>query len=88
MDTTKHWEPPSSFYNGIGTIYIVSSYGITIDLTTKDMGSELRYGFENVLGTQNCLTLRLASSHCVLCLNLIKGTFNISSILTHTLTCI
>ena len=46
-------------------------------LTTGYMGLELRYGFRKVLGTQNCPTLRLASSHCVLCLNPIKGTLNI-----------
>ena len=57
---------------------------MTIDLTTKDISSELRYGFGNALGTQNRLTLSLASSYFVLCLNPIKGTFNIVSILTHT----
>ena len=62
----------------------MTSREMTIDLTTKDMSSELRYGFGNVLGTQNRLTLSLASSHFVLCLNPIKGTFNIVSILTHT----
>ena len=36
------------------------------------------------LGTQNRLTLGLASSYCVLCLNPIKGIFNTVSILTHT----
>ena len=54
-------------------------------LTTKDMSSELRYGLGKMLGTQNCPTLRLASSHYVLCLNPIKGTLNIASVLTHTL---
>ena len=70
-------ELPPSFYNGLGTIYIAPSQGRTIDLTTRDMSLELRYSLENVLGTQYCLTLRLASSHCVLCLNPIKGTLNI-----------
>ena len=78
-------ELPSSFCNRLGTIYIASSQGMTIDLTTRDMGSKLRYSFRKLLGTQNRPTLRLASSHCVLCLNPIKGTFNIASILTHTL---
>ena len=58
---------------------------MTIDLTTRDIGSKLSYGLRKVLGTQNRPTLRLAFSHCVLCLNPIKGTFNIASILTHTL---
>ena len=47
------------------------------------MGSELRYGLGKVLGTQNHQILRLASHHCVLCLNPIKGILNIF-ILTHT----
>ena len=47
------------------------------------MGSEFRYILGKVLGTQDCPTLRLASHHCVLCLNLIKNKFN-TSILTHT----
>ena len=34
----------------------MTSREMTIDLTTKDMSSELRYGFGNVLGTQNRLT--------------------------------
>ena len=50
---------------------------MTIDLTTKDMGSELSYGLGKVLGTQNYPILRLASSHCILFLNPIKGTLNI-----------
>ena len=53
------------------------------DLTTRDMGLELRYVLRKVLGTQNCPTLRLAFHRCVLCLNPIKGTLNIV-ILTHT----
>ena len=55
------------------------------------MGSELKYGLGKVLDTQNYPTLRLASLHCVLCLNPIKGTLNIviltlslSLSLTHT----
>ena len=78
-------ESPSSFCNGLGTIYTASSRGRTIDLTARDMDSDLRYGLGKVLETQNRPTLRLVSSHCVLCLNPIKGTFNIASILTHTL---
>ena len=69
----------------IETIYIASSRGRIIDFTTRDMGSELRYDFRKVLGTQNYPTLRLAFSHYVLYLNPIKNTFNIASILTHTL---
>ena len=42
------------------------------------------YSLGKVLGTQNHPTLRLASFHCFLYLNPIKGTFNIASILTHT----
>ena len=78
MDTTESvLESPPSFCNGLGTIFIASSRGRTIDLTTRDMGSELWYGLGKVLGIQNRPILRLASSHCVLCLNLIKGTLNI-----------
>ena len=49
------------------------------------MGSELRYGLKKVLGIQNRPTLRLASPHYVLCLNLIKGILNIVIEFTHTL---
>ena len=70
-------ESPPSFCNGLGTIYIAFSRGKTIELTTRDMGLELRYGLGKVLGTQNYQTLMLASSHYVLCLNSIKGTLNI-----------
>ena len=72
-------ESPPSFCDSLGIIYITSFQGRTIDLTTRDMGSELRYHLGKVLGTQNCPTLRLASSHCVLGLNPIKGTLNIVS---------
>ena len=54
-------------------------------LTWKDwsyyqsMGSEFRYNFGKVLGTQNCLTRGLASTYYVLRLNPIKGIFNIAS---------
>ena len=75
--TQWKWESPFSFCNGLGTIYIVSFQGRTIDLAIRDMSLKLRYGFEKVLGTQNRPTLRLASSYCVLCLNPIKGTLNI-----------
>ena len=47
------------------------------------MGLEFRYTLRKVLGTQDHLTLRLASHHCVLCLNLIKNIFN-TYFLTHT----
>ena len=42
------------------------------------MGSKFRYNFGKVLGTQNHLTLGSTSTHCVLHLNLIKGTFDIA----------
>ena len=48
------------------------------DLATRHMGLEFRYDFGKVLDTQNGLTLELASSHCVLCLNPIKGRLNIA----------
>ena len=48
------------------------------DLNTRDMGLEFRYGFRKVFGTQNHPTLGLASFHCVLCLNPIKGILNIA----------
>ena len=41
------------------------------------MSLEFRYGDRKVLDIQPCLTCELASSHCVLRLNLIKGSFNI-----------
>ena len=47
------------------------------------MGSEFRYDFGKVLGTQNHPTYGSASTHCVLLLNLIKGIFNIA-FYTHT----
>ena len=47
------------------------------------MDLEFRYDFGKVLGTQNHSTYGLASSHCVLHLNLIKGMFNIV-FYTHT----
>ena len=50
------------------------------------LGVQVQFG--KVLGTHDCPTLGSASTHCVLRLNLIKGMFNIVSILTHTLTCI
>ena len=77
-------ESHDSFCDGLGVIYIASSRGRTFfDLTTKDMGFGLRYGLGKVLGTQNRPTLRLASHHCVLCLNPIKSILNIA-ILTYT----
>ena len=54
------------------------------DLTTRDMGLEFKYGFGKVLGTQNRLTLGLAFSHCILCLNLNKGLFH-TCLHTHSL---
>ena len=42
------------------------------------MGLEFKYSFGKVLGTQNRLTLGLASSHHVLCLNPTKGALNIA----------
>ena len=45
---------------------------------------EFRYGDEKVLDTQPYLTRRLASTHCILHLNLIKGTFNIVILDSHT----
>ena len=51
----------------------------------QNMGSEFRYGFGKVLGTQNFLTRGSASSHCVLRLNPIKDIFHIVILtLTHT----
>ena len=47
----------------------------------------VRYGDGKMLGTQPHKTSRSASSHCVLCLNLIKGSFNIV-ICTHAHTSI
>ena len=46
--------------------------------------SEFRYGDEKVLDTQPYLTRRSASTHCILHLNLIKGTFNIVILDSHT----
>ena len=49
------------------------------------MGLEIRYTLGKVLGIQDCLTLRLASHHCVLHPNLIKNKFNTCIYtLTHT----
>ena len=81
VDITE--ESPPSFCNGLGTMNIASFQGRTIDLTTRDMGSEFRYVLGKVLSTQNCPTLRLSSHHCVLCFNLIKNMFN-TYIYTHT----
>ena len=58
-------------------------------LTWKDrssyqsISSEFRYDFGKVLGTQNRPTRGSASIHYILCLNLIKGMFNIA-FYTHT----
>ena len=84
----KRSKSPPSFCNGLGTIYIyIYIYSV---LSRKDlwsyyqsMGLEFRYTLGKVLGTQGCPTLRLASHHCVLCLDLIKNMFN-TYFLTHT----
>ena len=57
---------------------------MTIDLTTKDMGSKFMYVLGKVLGNQDRLTLRLASHHCVLCLKLDKIMFNTYVLKLHT----
>ena len=80
-------ESPPNFCNGLRTIYLMSSQGRTFDLTTRDMGSKFRYVLGKVLGTQDRPTLRLASHHYVLRLNLIKNMFN-TCIYTHTHTSI
>ena len=77
------WELPPSFYNDLGTIYIAFSRERTINLITRDMGLELRYSLRKMLGTQNRPILRLASPHCVLCLNPIKDTQYCYSRLSH-----
>ena len=58
-------ESPPSFCNGLGTLYIASFRGRTIDLTIRDMDSEFIYALGKVLGTQDHLTLKLASHHYV-----------------------
>ena len=52
-------ESPLSFCNGLGTIYLASFQGRPFDLTTRDMGPELRYSLGKVLGTKNCQTLKV-----------------------------
>ena len=76
-------ESPPSFCNGLGTLYIASFRGRTIDLTIRDMDSEFIYALGKVLGTQDRLTLRLASHHCVVHLNLIKINFNTCILNSH-----
>ena len=51
MDTTKMLESPPSFCNGLGTIYIYSilSRKDFFDLTTRDIGSKLRYDLGSFL---------------------------------------
>ena len=52
MDTRREVsESPPSFCNGLGIIYIVSSQGKAVNLTTRDMGSEFMYVLGKVLGT-------------------------------------
>ena len=48
-------------------------------LLLESIGTEFRYNFGKVLDTQNHPTHGPTSIHCVLCLNPIKGTFNIAS---------
>ena len=79
---------PPSFCNGLGTMYIASFRGRTIIITTRNMGSEFRYVLGNVLGTQDCPTLRLASHHCGLHLNLDKIMSNTCTLNSHTHTSI
>ena len=50
----------------------------------QSLDSEFRYALGKVLGTQDCLTLRLASHHCVLCLNPIKNHLNPCILDSHT----
>ena len=76
--TQWQWESPPSFCNGLNHIYNILSRKELFDITIKDIGSKFRYGLGKVLSTQNHPILRLASSHCVLCLNPIKGTLNIA----------
>ena len=59
-------------------------YGLQNGVLTQSIGLEFMYSFGKVLGTQNYPALGLISSHCILCLNPIKGTFNIVFILSHT----
>ena len=77
-------ESPPCFCNGLETIYITSSQGRTIDLTTGDMGLEFRYVLGKVLGTQDHPTPRLASHYCVLHLKLGKIMFNTYFLNSHT----
>ena len=60
-------------------------YNVRKDLWSyyQSMGSKFRYALGKMLGTQDRLTLRLASHHCVLRPNLIKNMFN-TYIYTHT----
>ena len=50
----------------------------------SSLGSEFRYALGNVLGTQDCPILRLASHHCVLYLNSIKNHLNTCILDSHT----
>ena len=77
-------ESPPSFCNGLGTIYIASLHGRTFRSYYQSMGSEFRYALGKVLGTQDRLILRLASHHCVLCLNPIKNYLNTYILNSHT----
>ena len=81
-------ELPPSLCNGLGTVYIASFRGRAIILTTRDMGSEFRNVLGKVLDTQDCPTLRLASHHCVLHLNLDKIMSNTCTLNSHTHTSI
>ena len=77
MGVDTKGELPPSFCNSLRTIYYYI-YSVLFeegpfDLTTRDMSLEFRYTFGKVLDTQDCPTLRMASHHCVLYLNLIKN---------------
>ena len=50
----------------------------------QSLGSKFRYALGKVLGTQDRPTLKLASHHCVLCLNPIKNHLNTCILDSHT----
>ena len=67
---------------GLGTIYIAPFMeGLIYYQCTCP---EFKYGYGKVLGTQPYLTCWSAFTHCILRLNLIKGTFNIVILDSHT----
>ena len=67
---------------GLGTINIASFVEGLIYY--QSMYLEFRYGDGRVLGTQPYSTCGSASTHCVLCLNLIKGIFTTCILDSHT----